>query len=104
MTNLDELRKKAEAATPGPWRVGTPPPNGEHTIGNMKGLMVAVATVGAGLCSLDNAKYIAAANPAVVLELIAEIERWKKEAARLQKLNQGLIDILPKHLQEQAEQ
>lgn len=46
--------------TPEPWRIGTPPPNGEQTIGNEKGLMVAVATTGHGVSSRANARRIVA--------------------------------------------
>lgn len=46
--------------TPGPWRIGTPPPNGEQTIGH-KGLMVAVVTTGAGCPTMANARLISAA-------------------------------------------
>lgn len=46
--------------TTGPWRVGTPPPNGEQTIGNKAGLMVAVATTGHGVSSEANARRIVA--------------------------------------------
>jgi siroheme synthase (precorrin-2 oxidase/ferrochelatase) len=47
--------------TPGPWRVGTPPPNGEQTIGTFEGLMVAVATTGAsGISAKANARRIVA--------------------------------------------
>ena len=46
--------------TPEPWRIGTPPPNGEQTIGNEKGLMVAVATTGHGVSSKANARRIVA--------------------------------------------
>jgi hypothetical protein len=47
--------------TPGPWKIGTPPPNGEQTIGNSQGLMVAVATTGFNVPTLANARLIAAA-------------------------------------------
>lgn len=47
--------------TPGPWRIGTPPPNGQQTIGTDQGLMVAVATTGAGVQTKANAHLIAAA-------------------------------------------
>ena len=47
--------------TPGPWRIGTPPPNGEQTIGDVKGLMVAVATTGPGVDTRANANLIASA-------------------------------------------
>ena len=48
--------------TPGPWRIGATPPNGEQTIGTRQGLMVAVATTGIALNeTLANARLIAAA-------------------------------------------
>ncbi len=47
--------------TKGPWKIGTPPPNGEQTIGTEMGLMVAVATTGVGMPTVDNARLIAAA-------------------------------------------
>lgn len=49
--------------TPGPWRIGTAPPNGEQTIGTIRGMMVAVATTGVGMEeeTLANARLIAAA-------------------------------------------
>ena len=47
--------------TPGPWNIGAPPPNGEQTIGTQQGLMVAVATTGAGVPTEVNANLIAAA-------------------------------------------
>ena len=43
-----------------PWRIGKPPPNGEQTIGDSKGLMVAVTTVGGGVSSEANARRIVA--------------------------------------------
>lgn len=43
-----------------PWKIGTPPPNGEQTIGTTDGLMVAVATAGAGVSSEANARRIVA--------------------------------------------
>lgn len=49
--------------TPGPWRIGTAPPNGEQAIGTIRGMMVAVATTGVGMEeeTLANASLIAAA-------------------------------------------
>ena len=48
--------------TPGPWRIGTAPPNGEQAIGTIRGMMVAVATTGVGMEkeTLANASLIAA--------------------------------------------
>lgn len=65
--------------TPGPWRIGTAPPNGEQTIGNLSGMMVAVATSGGTMRApetLANAHLIAAAP-----ELLAAL--------------QGLLQALP---------
>jgi hypothetical protein len=47
--------------TPGPWLIGTTPPNGEQTVGTHQGLMVAVATTGANIATEANARLIAAA-------------------------------------------
>ena len=46
--------------TPGPWVIGRPPSNGEQTIGDKNGLMVAVATTGYGVNSEANARRIVA--------------------------------------------
>jgi hypothetical protein len=59
--------------TQGPWRIGTPPPNGEQTIGTTQGLMVAVATTGGDTPTLSNARLIAAA-PALFSALQAAAE------------------------------
>jgi hypothetical protein len=47
--------------TPGPWKIGTPPPNGEQTIGLDNGLMIAISTTGDNIDSKANAHLIAAA-------------------------------------------
>ena len=47
--------------TTGPWLIGTPPPNGEMTVGTEQGLMVAVATTGLDMPTGANARLIAAA-------------------------------------------
>lgn len=44
-----------------PWKIGTPTPNGEQTIGTHDGLMVAVATTCAGVNAEANARRIVAA-------------------------------------------
>ena len=73
MTDIDELERLAEAATPGPWCDrgfgGIQPESG--------GSLVAV-TVTKGGCLPDyveNSAYIAAANPTAILELVAEVRR-----------------------------
>lgn len=43
-----------------PWRIGSPPTNGEQTIGDLTGMMVAVTTTGYGVDSNANARRIVA--------------------------------------------
>ena len=64
--------------TPAPWRIGTPPPNGEQTIGTTQGLMVAVATTGASVPTKANARLIAAAPD--LLEALIELADCGAEA------------------------
>ena len=73
--------------TPGPWKIGTPPPNGEQTIGTAQGLMVAVATTGAGVQTKANAILIAAAPD--LLEALQDCERVMSEELK------GLLVIQP---------
>lgn len=89
--DVNKLRELAQKATPGPWRVGTPPPNGEQTIGTRLGLMVAVATTGAGVSSESNADFIAAANPAAILDLIDRLEAAEKDAKRYESFCAYLV-------------
>ena len=67
--NTEELKRLAEAATPGPWydRAGVL----RGTGGGIK----PIATIYNGL----NSPYIAAANPAAILALIAEIDSLRDE-------------------------
>ena len=69
--------------TPGPWRIGTPPPNGEQTIGTQHGLMVAVVTTGSGVPTKANARLIAAAPE--LLEALQEIVNAADGDAGLKK-------------------
>ena len=73
MNKLTALIEAAKAATPGPWREGTPPPNGTTTVGTLQGLMTAHCFNG------QDSNFIALANPATILELCALLE--KAEAA-----------------------
>lgn len=59
---INELRKLAEAATPGPWY------DRDGVLRGTGGGIKPIATIYNGL----NSPYIAAANPAVVLELIRQ--------------------------------
>ena len=69
--NTDHLKKLAIDATPGPWREVTTLENGFfEVIGDSK--RVAHAFGNCRQEAIDNRRYIAAANPAVVLELIRQ--------------------------------
>lgn len=70
----------SNAHTPGPWCIGAPPPNGEQTIGTQQGLMVAVATTGAGTPTKANARLIAAA-PELLGFVDEFIEAWNSGMA-----------------------
>lgn len=78
--NIKELKRLAEAATPGPWEI-------DDMLADITG--IEVWSTDGMLCesiSEENARYIAAANPAVVLELIrqrSELLAALKEAREL---------------------
>ena len=76
-------------ATPGPWRIGTPPPNGLQTIGTQGGLMVAVATTGLGMPTLENALLIAAAPE--MLEMLKEC-RAALASVFVSGVPEGMVD------------
>jgi len=97
---LNELKAFAEKATPGPWEAGDEI-SGERNVfahredGHSIHEWHIAQTVYAG--TVDDAAYIAAANPAVVLVLIDRIERLEEENDKLIKenkcLEQNVIDI-----------
>jgi hypothetical protein len=60
--------------TPGPWQIGTPPPNGEQTIGLNNGLMIAISTTGDNIDSKANARLIAAAPE--MLEALIMVKKY----------------------------
>lgn len=79
MINLDELRRLATEATPGPWVVSSEDniitgPNGEIVCADGSGAFVAVGD--------DDARLIAAANPATILALLDEVEKLRKDVGR----------------------
>ena len=64
--DLEKLKELAQKATPGPWFVyGSGVAFGVYMVANVWE---------------QDARYIAAANPRTVLELIAEVERLRAEA------------------------
>lgn len=80
---INELRKLAQAATPGAWVVNDDPLVNEGAPHLMTEDGYAIADFWGNESSLGlkgnerNAAYIAAANPAAVLELIAEVDRQR---------------------------
>lgn len=82
-TELDELESKAKAATPGPWQhpgralVASRMSEDQPLVCNCISQKFAQAP--------KDATYIAAANPAVILELIAELQQARKERDWLAK-------------------
>lgn len=83
MSDHSELKKLAEYATPGPW-VAQHPNAGQRgsEVASEGGLNQVCADLGP-----SNALYIAAANPAAVLALIAEVEALRKDAERYKWLS-----------------
>ena len=71
---LLELEKKAKAATPGPWKAV-----GECVADSDRYVLANCNTNFSKGQVNSNAAYIAAANPAVVLEMITELRQAKAE-------------------------
>lgn len=97
MTDTNELRRLAQRATPGPWEA-----EGQGGI-QMDGTRDAYVIYSEGVRSIasvrlisdrqargNTAAYIAAANPATVLELLDELDRLRIEVARLKGAEMGL--------------
>lgn len=73
LTYLDKLEAAARAATPGPWNVDVPTDT-LHAIRSENGRIIAdVGYSGSLDRDAENAAFIAAANPDVVLGLIADL-------------------------------
>lgn len=70
---LDELERLAKAATPGEWSNTF-----AHIIGGPNRRLIA-DLFGDEQIDHDNADYIAAANPAAILDLIAEVRAFRNE-------------------------
>lgn len=88
-----KLKAAAEAATPGPWRYagkdGYDPMVGA---GNSIILWRCNGYFGDGSKAMADANYIAAANPATVLALLAENEALIKERDQLREDRDGLLE------------
>ncbi len=73
MINIEELRRLAKEATPGPWNYI----DGEIST-EKGGVIISDGALESEGKSIDDAFYVAAANPAVILELIEILEREKE--------------------------
>ena len=90
--DIDELERKAQSVTPGPWKV-------QHPNTGWRGWEVANSTGLERICAditKSRAHYIAAANPAAVLELVREVRRLRAEL----KASQAREGALRKALEE----
>jgi hypothetical protein len=84
MTNLEELRKAAEKATPGPWRYSPWHIEEGPSCVRKDGYGI-VATV----ASDDMAIYLAKVDPQTILEIIGEIERLRTVLRNIAEGNLG---------------
>ena len=88
MTNPDELERLAKAATPGPWQNGFDDLEGVVSLGAKDDGNV-VCLPPASFMELsqvrwdDNAAFIAAANPATILDLLAANRKMREAIERL---------------------
>lgn len=94
MNNLEELKKVALAATPGPWeKCDSYGPNENGTCISAverPDLMIASTTGYYGRDGgIANTHFIALANPAVILDLIAQLEAVQKERDALREVHIG---------------
>ena len=89
MTTHDELRKLAEAATPGDWSAnvllaGGHPAFDEDMVGvGIGGKFVAVCGAATSEQSQIDARYVAATNPETILALLDELEQVQADNRRL---------------------
>lgn len=93
LPGLDALERLARSATPGPWRWG----RGPSEVLLADGILAADGSAvfancgrGAGDPSDEDAAFIAAAHPAAVLALVAELRAARAEAARLRQALQAI--------------
>lgn len=86
--NITELKELAEKATPGPWKAGSATVTGAETDDSPS--LDAKLYGGNGQAKARNARYIAAANPAAILELITQLEDAQGENRALRATEAGL--------------
>ncbi len=84
--NIEDLKSKALAATPGPWCAQTKDHAVFTTCGQPDNWMALARKD-------EDCEFIAAANPAAILELIAELEAVKSERDELKNLHDAEIAL-----------
>lgn len=84
MTTDIEVRKLAEAATPGPWIAGDDEDSDYFLVGPHDGDGIVFRPV-VKLHPQNNAAYIAAANPATILSLLDRLEKAEKDNGDLRQ-------------------
>ena len=93
--NVDELREKAEKATPGPWVAGEPQLWGDNDTPQAAvlagGSPITWDDHGGEVFDPVNAEFIAAANPQTVLSLLDEVERLRSTLLRIHGYVQGAV-------------
>ncbi|EPR2253404.1 ead/Ea22-like family protein [Yersinia enterocolitica] len=100
MNNIEELKKAALAATPGPWeKCDSYGPNENGTCVSAverPDLMIASTTGYYGRDGgIANANFIALANPSAILDLIAQLEATQKSNAFLKEQMAQLANFNP---------
>jgi len=90
MSDYCELKKRAMDATPGPWYEQDDEDSAAGAVFVMPESDVWMPPI-CRITTEANAAYVAAANPAAILELIAENESLRKDAERYRFLMQSEI-------------
>jgi hypothetical protein len=95
--DLKELKRLAEAATPGPWRksnhANSPRVYAPETDDRL-GIEIQIRGNGNRDDNRKNANFIAATNPAAILKLLAELEQAKADAALLRGILKSCAGFL----------
>lgn len=90
MSDYTELKRLAEAAPEGPWFGPEYAPGTSHVFDVDLGALLHYESIDTEQDAC--LRYVAAANPAAVLALIADNERLSKECARLKTDNLALLE------------
>lgn len=97
MVDIGELRKLAEAATPGPWAAWKMMSRNAYGVVARHAQMAAVDVCGTWdsdggdehcVNGMINSAYIAAANPATIIALCDEVERLRARVAEVELANE----------------